>query len=95
MLSKDTFARLKSALTRKSLALEFQALVASPGAASAKLKAAILAMMCNKKASDEVIHALQTGGNQVLSGPKAPNAARRFLNAMCRKAAAKEIDDQI
>jgi hypothetical protein len=93
MLTSKTYARLKSALTRKSHADEFQALVATPGMPSAKLKAAILSMMCNKKASDEIINALATGGNQVLShGPAQPNAARRLRDALCRKSAADEID---
>lgn len=95
MFTKDTKARLVSALTRKKLADEFEALATSPGVCSAKLKAAIQAMMCDKAASDEVIAALETAGNQVLSGPKHPNAARRLQNAMCRKKAADEIDSII
>jgi hypothetical protein len=91
-LTKDTKARLVSALTRKSLADEFEAKTVTPGACSAKLKAAIKAMMCNKAASDEVIAALETAGNQTLSGPKHPNAARRLRDALCRKKAADEID---
>lgn len=95
MLTSKTYARLKSALTRKSLADEFQALAAVPGACSAKLKAAIIAMMANKAAGNEVINALETGGNQTLSGPANPNAARRLRDALCRKDAADEIDGQI
>jgi hypothetical protein len=95
MFTKDTKARLVSALTRKSLADEFEAKASSPGAISAKLKASILAMMCNKAAANEVIAALQTGGNQVLSGPHSPNALRRLVDAMCRKSAAAEIDSII
>jgi hypothetical protein len=95
MFTKDTKARLVSALTRKKLADEFEALATSPGVCSAKLKAAIKAMMCNKAASDEVINALQTGGNQTLSGPRNPNAARRLINALCRKKAADEINNII
>jgi len=94
-LTKDTKARLVSALTRKKLADEFEALAVTPGACSAKLKAAIKAMMCNKAAANEVIAALETGGNQVLSGPANPNAARRLRDALCRKKAADEIDGQI
>ena len=95
MLSKDTYARLKSMLTRKSLADEFQSLVSSPGAPSSKLKAAILSAMCNKKAANELVSSLSTAGLQPLSGPKHPNAARRFRDAMCRKSAADEIANQI
>lgn len=97
MLSKDTKARLKSALTRKSLADEFEARALSPAPCSAKLKAAVRAMICHKKAADEIIAALETVGNQTLSGRStrdlaSPNAARRLRDAMCRKAAADEID---
>jgi hypothetical protein len=95
MFTKDTKARLVSALTRKKLADEFEALAASPAACSAKLKAAIRAMMANKAAADEVVAALETGGMQSLSGPKHPNAARRLRDAMCRKSAADEIDAAI
>lgn len=91
-LTAKTKARLVSALTRKSLANEFEAKMDAPGAISAKLKAAIIAMMCNKAAALEVISALETGGNQALSGPRSPNAARRLRNALCRKSAADEID---
>jgi hypothetical protein len=91
-LTKDTKARLVSALTRKSLADEFEALTITPGACSAKLKAAIRAMMCNKAAANEVIAALETAGNQVLSGPANPNAKRRLRDALCRTKAADEID---
>jgi hypothetical protein len=90
-LTSKTYAHLKSALTRKSLTDEFQAAITTPAPLSAKLKAAIIAMMANKAAGNEVINALQTGGHQVLSGPKNPNAARRFRDAMCNKAAADEI----
>ena len=90
-LSKNAKARLTSALTRKSLSDEFEAKITTPGAVSAKLKAAIVAMMCNKAAANEVINALQTGGHQVLSGPSHPNAARRFRDAICNKAAADEV----
>ena len=93
--TKDTKARLVSALTRKKLADEFETLSITPGACSAKLKAAIKAMMCNKAAANEVIAALETAGNQALSGPKSPNAARRLRDAMCRKKAADEIDAAI
>lgn len=93
--TKKTKARLVSALTRKSLADEFEARAASPAACSAKLKAAIIAMMANKKAALEVIVALETAGNQVLSGPSHPNAARRLVDALCSKSAASEIDAQI
>lgn len=92
MLSKSTYARLKSALTRKSLADEFEALLTAPAAPSAKLKAAIRAMMASKKAADEVISALATAGNQTLSGPAHPNAKKRLELALCRKSAAQEID---
>jgi hypothetical protein len=95
MLTAKTKARLVSALTRKSLADEFEAKAASPAPLSAKLKAAILAMMCNRAASNEVVAALETGGNQVLSGPGHPNAARRLRDALCRKSAADEVDSQI
>lgn len=95
MFTKDTKARLISALTRKSLADEFETLAAAPGLCSAKLKAAIKAMMANKAAADEVIAALETVGNQTLSGPAHPNAARRLRDALCRKKAADEIDSQI
>lgn len=95
MLTAKTKARLTSALTRKALANEFEALLASPAAPSAKLKAAIIAMMCNKAAALEVITALSTGGNQTLSGPRHPNAARRLRDAMASKAAADEIDAQL
>lgn len=91
-LTAKTKARLVSALTRKSLANEFEAKMDAPGAISAKLKAAIIAMMCNKAAALEVINALQTGGDQALSGPTHPNAKRRLVNALCRKSAADEID---
>lgn len=90
--TKDTKARLVSALTRKSLADEFEAKATSPGAISSKLKAAITAMMGNKAAALEVINALENGGNQTLSGPSHPNAARRLRDAFCRKSAADEID---
>jgi hypothetical protein len=86
---------LVSALTRKKLADEFETLAAAPGACSKALKAAIVAMMANKAAALEVIAALETGGDQVLSGPKHPNAARRLRDALCRKSAADEIDSQI
>lgn len=92
MLTKNTYARLKSALIRKSLADEFQALLTTPGTPSVKLAAAIKAMMANKKAANEIIVALSTAGNQTLSGPANPNAKRRLINALCRKTAADEID---
>lgn len=95
MFTKDTKARLISALANKKLADEFEAKAAAWGPISAKLKAAIKAMMANKAASDEVIAALETAGDQVLSGPKHPNALRRLRNALCRKKAADEIDSQI
>ena len=99
-LTKDTKARLVSALTRKNLADEFEAKMTTPGSLSAKLKAAIRAMMANKKAADEVVAALETPGDQTLSGSStvaasSPNAAKRLLDALCRKKAAKEIDDII
>ena len=93
--TKDTKARLVSALTRKKLADEFESLAATPGLCSSALKKAIIAMMANKAAALEIINALQTAGNQTLSGPKHPNAARRLRDALCRKKAADEIDSQI
>jgi hypothetical protein len=93
--TKKTKARLVSALTRKNLADEFEAKAASPGACSAKLKAAIIAMMANKKAGLEVISALETAGNQTLSGPAHPNTLRRLVNALTRRDAAAEIDSQL
>ncbi len=95
MFTKETKARLISALTRKSLADEFEAKAASPAPLSARLKAAILAMMGNKRAANEVIAALETAGNQTLSGPQHPNAKRRLELALTRKKAADEIDSQI
>ena len=95
MFSKDTKARLVSALTRKNLADEFESRASSPGPLSAKLKAAIKTMMCNKDAANELIKALETAGHQILSGPEHPNAARRLRDALCRKSAADEIAAQI
>lgn len=95
MLTVKTKARLTSALTRKALANEFEALLASPATPSAKLKAAIISMMANKAAALELISALSTGGHQVLSGPAKPNAARRLRDAMAQKAAADEIAAQL
>lgn len=91
-LTAKTKARLVSGLTRKALANEFEAAMTTPAPLSAKLKAAIISMMANKAAGNEVINALQTGGNQVLSGPRNPNAARRLRNGLTRKSAADEID---
>ena len=91
-LTAKTKARLITGLTRKALANEFDLKMTTPGPISAKLKAAIISMMANKAAGNEIINALQTGGNQVLSGPKHPNAKRRLLNALTRKSAADEID---
>lgn len=91
MLTSNTKARLKSALTRSALADEFEALLTAPAVPSARLSAAIRAMMANKAAGDEVIAALTSGSAQTLSGPAHPNAARRLRNAMTRKSAADEI----
>lgn len=93
--TKDTKARLVSALTRKKLADEFETLAVTPGTCSLALKRAIIAMMANKAAALEIINALQTAGNQTLTGPKNPNAARRLRDALCRKKAADEIDAAI
>jgi hypothetical protein len=96
MFTKETKARLIAALTRKSLADEFEAKAATPGTISKKLKDAILAMMGNKKAAAEVVAALETAGNQELTGPKHQNnAITRLQAALTRKKAASEIDDQI
>lgn len=99
-LSKKTKAHLISALTRKGLANEFEALLTTPAVPSTHLQAAIIAAMGNKAAGKEVIAALQTGGHQVLSGSStrdkaSPNAFRRFLDALCSKSASDEIDPQM
>jgi hypothetical protein len=95
MFTEKTKKRLIAALTRKSLADEFEARAASPAPITQKLKAAIIAMMANKKAAKEVIDALETPGNQQLSGPQHPNAKRRLELALASKQAADEIDSQI
>jgi hypothetical protein len=90
-LSTKTYSRLKQALTRKVLANEFQTLLGTPDVPSAKLQAAIIAAVANKAAGKEIIAALQSGSLTPLSGPKNPNAARRWLDALASKAAYSEI----
>ena len=91
MLTTKTYARLKSMLTRKVLADEFQALLVTPAVPSAKLQRAIVVALANKAAANEIINLLTVGGPVVLSGPAEPNAHRRLIDAICSKVAAAEI----
>ena len=90
-LTTKTYSRLKHALTRRTLSREFVALLNTPGVPSVQLQRAIIAAVANKAAGQEIIAALQVVGPAVLSGPKSPNAARRWLDALASKAAYNEI----
>ena len=90
-LTKQSKARLVSGLTRKGLADEFEAAMTTPAPLSAKLKAAIIAMMANKEAALELITALESVGAEKLSGPAKPNAKKRLENAVTSKKASAEI----
>lgn len=92
MLSKHTIYRLVLALKSKKLAEEFESKLFSPAPLSSKLKNAILYMMANKKAAEELIYALENAGSQSLTKYVHPNARRRLELALNSRKALQEIE---
>jgi hypothetical protein len=86
MLTKKTKQRLTNALTRKTLADEFEAKLTTPGALSSKLKRAIEVAFASKAAALDIIAKLQSGPGALKKDTKA-----RILAEMAEKKAANEV----
>ena len=87
MLTSKTKKRLTNALTRKSLADELEAALASHAPLSAKLKRAIIVALANSKAGLELISAVETAGAQSLS----LDTKRRIIAELASKEAGNEV----
>lgn len=87
MLSAKTKKRLTNALTRKSLADELEAALASAAPLSAKLKNAIKIALASKKAANDLIDAVETAGAQSLD----LDTKRRIITELASKAAGDEV----
>lgn len=87
MLTAKTKKRLINALTRKSLADELEAALASAAPLSAKLKNAIKIALASKKAANDLIDAVETAGAQPLD----LDTKRRIIAELASKAAGDEV----
>ena len=87
MLTLKTKRRLTNALTRKTLADELEAALASAKPLSAKLKNAIKVALASKKAADDLIKAVETAGAQSLG----MDTKRRIIVELSSKEAGQEI----